>query len=363
MTAEMRAAGQDLHDALEDDKAERLLVGADNQGRFEWGYSPPRTSLGLDLASFDPDQRRLLHRLLATGLSAPGYSAAVVTMALDDILYLESGGSVVERNPLGYYLAFFGRPDDDTWSWRFQGHHLSINHTLKPDGATTGSPLFLGVNPQSIEANGRRGFQLLVEERLDAIALLDSLDAKQSAKAILDDHAPLDIVTRNLPVLGEDPFRHPDPSFLLPPEERLEVLDPATRLFVEDLFGPVAPMPEGHTDAVAFTWEAKGLPAAQLSDSQRGQLWGLIEGYAARWPSEIKESQLARIDSELEEVHFAWAGDPRGNNPYYYRIQGPSFLVEYDTPLRDPRHVHTVWRDPTGDFGGDLLAQHLGASR
>jgi hypothetical protein len=98
---------------------------------------------------------------------------------------------------------------------------------------------------------------------------------------------------------------------------------------------------------------------AQLTEGQRQTLWSVIEEYARVQPRPIAEARLARIrEAGPEAITFAWMGPTDRGAPHYYRIQGRTFLIEYDNTQNDANHIHSVWRDFRGDFGVDLLAAH-----
>ena len=97
---------------------------------------------------------------------------------------------------------------------------------------------------------------------------------------------------------------------------------------------------------------------------QRALLWKLIGTYARNFEPGLAEARLARAkQGGIEAIRFGWAGSIARGKPHYYRVQGPLFLIEYDASQNDGNHIHTVWRDFTGDFGRDLLREHYAAER
>ena len=111
--------------------------------------------------------------------------------------------------------------------------------------------------------------------------------------------------------------------------------------------------------AVRYSLEPRGISAGALSEEQRVLLRAVVAQYVDRLPDELATSQgEALATGALEAMHFAWAGGSDRGEPHYYRLQGPRFLVEYDCTQNNANHIHAVWRDPEGDFGEDLLAQH-----
>jgi hypothetical protein len=135
----------------------------------------------------------------------------------------------------------------------------------------------------------------------------------------------------------------------LSPEQRQQVV------FATETYGDIVTKNAAKVDPQ----KPVGLPAGKLDDRQRAQLLRLIEVYAQTFEPSLAQVRLARVrDGGLENIHFGWAGATAPGAPHYYRVQGPLFLVEYDASQNDGNHIHTVWRDFTGDFGRDLLRLH-----
>jgi hypothetical protein len=102
----------------------------------------------------------------------------------------------------------------------------------------------------------------------------------------------------------------------------------------------------------------KGIHAATLSESQRDGFRELLRVYIERLDDDTAAAEWSRVAPSLGELHFAWAGGLERKQPHYYRIQGPRLLIEYDNVQNNANHIHAVWRDPEGDFGRDILAEH-----
>jgi hypothetical protein len=285
----------------------------DDPERTGWAYVP-RARAGIPLQAMDAEQRAAAFGVLGTGLSARGTGLARGVIDLEGTLrVLEGAGSSLlgpRRDPELYYLTLFVGPGGaPPWGWRFEGHHLSVNVTeLGPHGRIV-APLFVGANPARVPSGPKAGFRLLAAEEDLAFELLDMLDPRQRARATIAAQTFGDIVTRN---------------------------DPA-----------VSPM--------AFA----GLPAAEMTTAQQRQLRRLLELYAGRMADSSAHRQLRRIeDAGFQRLHFAWAGAHQPRKPHYYRIHGPTVLVEYDNTQNGANHIHTVWRDLENDFGRDLLRRH-----
>lgn len=301
-----------------DDRTRRAAVLAFDDGeRTAWTYLPAARA-GVPLQAMDPTQRQAAFAMVDTGLSERGARLARGVVQLEGTLreMEQAAGSffAFRRDPALYYLAIFGPPDGASpWGWRFEGHHLSVNVTeLGPQGQIV-APLFMGANPARVPSGPQQGMRLLAAEEDLAFELLRMLDPRQRARTIIDAQTPGDIVT------GDDPIVRP----------------------------------------MAFA----GLPASQMTPAQQRQLRRLLELYAGRMADAAATAQLQRIDAAgFDRLHFAWAGAQQSGAPHYYRIHGPTVLVEYDNSQNGANHIHTVWRDLQNDFGGDLLRRHYAAS-
>ncbi len=284
----------------------------DDPERTRWVYVPQRRT-GIPLQAMNAGQRAAAFEFLGTGLSERGTGLARGIIELEGILReLEGAGGLLgpRRDPERYYLTLFTGPGGThPWGWSFEGHHLSVNVTdLGPHGQIV-APLFMGANPARVPSGPRAGTRLLAAEEDLAFELLHMLDPGQRARATVAASPSGDILTRNDPVVG--------------------------------------PM--------AFA----GLPAAEMTVAQQRQLRRLLELYAGRMADSAASRQLQRIEQAgFERLHFAWAGAHQPGQPHYYRIHGPTVLVEYDNTQSDANHIHTVWRDLENDFGGDLLRRH-----
>jgi len=278
--------------------------------RTRWYYTPTERG-GLPLAEMGPTQQRLAHRLVASGLSEGGYATAATIMGLENVLDAREGwrrgydGRTVPhrgRDPQLYFLSVFGDPGSGSWGWRAGGHHLALNYTLAADGHISASPLFFGANPALTRLVGPVVLRPLAAEEDLGRELLAALAPDQRAMAVVSPVAPGDILQRNRPRVEAGP---PD-----------------------------------------------GLPAGRMLPQQRALLEGLVRHYLDRLPAELAAAEAARVTGEAgEALRFAWAGGAEPGQPHYYRVQGPRLLIEYDNVQDGVNHVHSVWRDPAGDFG------------
>jgi hypothetical protein len=287
----------------------KALIPFDDSERFDWGFTP-RSRRGIPLKELSPEQRRRAEELLRAGLSASGYRKAGDVIALESVLREAQGAF---RDPELYYFSIFGTPAPDSrWGWRVEGHHLSLNYTVAGGFGVAHTPSFFGANPAQVRHGPLSGKRALAGEEDLARNLLRSLEAGQKARAVFRGVAPSDIVTGTA--------------------ARIDPLAPA------------------------------GIAARDLTDPQRDGLRRLLEEYLTRMPEDLAADRREKIEAAgFERIFFAWAGGGEPGQPHYYRLQSPTFLIEYDDTQDDANHIHTVWRDFAGDFGRDLLREHYAA--
>jgi hypothetical protein len=275
----------------------------------------PMERAGVPLLKLDDPQSELLGPLLASALGPEGLLEARGVMKHENILRrveTEAGlANVQRRDPGLYYTAIFGQPSAAApWAWRFEGHHLSINVTQVPGEAPIVAPVFIGANPAQVMSGPQTGFRLLAQEEDLGRELMTALSAPQRKAALLNEIAFPDIVT---------------------------MTDPKVR--------PLA---------------LEGLAASDMSAEEKKQLRTLIELYIGRMNPESARAALARLDrAGFDKVRFGWAGSLESGEKHYYRVHGPTLLIEYDNTQNNANHIHTVYRDLERDFGGDVLRAHL----
>jgi hypothetical protein len=263
------------------------------------------------------------------------------------------------RDPQLYWLRVFGDPEGPgPWSWRFGGHHVSLNLLVVDGEVQATTPCFLGADPAESPLLGPHPLRPLAGAEDLARDLVRSLDEAQAGRALLTGTAPVDIVGGNRSRLGDG-----DQVVPLPDIWRDRFTDPRLAERVEAMHRgaeETAGVRPEDDEAVRLTARPKGVPAADLTPAQQEQLRALLGVYLGRIPDELADREAAKFaGARLGGVHFAWAGGTERRQPHYYRLQGPRLLVEYDNTQREVNHVHTVWRDPEGDFGFDALRQHV----
>jgi hypothetical protein len=309
--AAMAEAATRFLDSLPDAQRSRAVFRFEDAEREDWGYVPRRRK-GVPLGELDARSRDAAMALVRSGLSESGYRRAQDIVKLEGVLR-EIQGSF--RDPALYYFSIFGEPSSDKpWGWRFEGHHLSLNYTVVDGSGVAHTPSFFGANPATVRSGPLAGLRALGPEEDLARELVKSLNPAQTKRAVFADRAPSEIVTGD--------------------EHRVDPLAPA------------------------------GIPARELTGPQRATLAKLLDEYLARMPEDVAAARrAASLSDGIPDVAFAWAGGLEPGQPHYYRIQGRSFVVEYDNTQNGANHVHTVWRDFHGDFGRDLLKEHYAAVR
>lgn len=312
---QMSAIAKTLVSALAPEQKSRACFDFADAERENWHFVP-RERKGLPLKDMTPQQRLLAHALLNTGLGFRGAAKAVTIMSLEEVLFQIEGADEakraaarVRRDPENYFVSLFGEPvDKGVWGWRVEGHHLALNFTIKDGQLLRASPSFMGSNPGEIREGALAGLRVLAAEEELGRKLVQSLTPEQLKTATIADKAPKDILTGA--------------------EKKVAALEPA------------------------------GIADHALSLEQRAMLTRLIDEYLERMRPEIAAETRAEIKSN-GAVYFGWAGGTERGQPHYYRVQGKTFLIEYDNTQGGANHVHSVWRSFDGDFGRDLLGEHL----
>jgi hypothetical protein len=255
----------------------------------------------------------------------------------------------------------FGEPSDEgPWSWRFGGHHVSVHHVVLNGTVQSSTPCFMGADPAASPLLGGHLLRPLGAVEDLGRDLVRSLDEELRQQTIISPTPPLDIVTGNRPRIheGDTAMRLPDVWRGRFTEKRLANSVEEIQQRAEETIG----LHPQHLRDVSLTTAPKGVPAARLKPEQRDQMRALLMVFLGRVPDELAEREAAKFaGDQIADVHFAWAGGTEPGQPHYYRLEGPRLLAEYDNTQRDVNHVHSVWRDPTNDFGDDVLARHLKA--
>ncbi len=312
VNADMVAKATVWLETLDAKQREAASFAFDSDERLNWHFIP-RERLGLPIKQMSLAQRRAAYALLQSGLSHEGYLKATTIMSLEGILReLEKDrpGNEARRDPEKYWLSVFGTPSaTEAWGWRFEGHHLSLNFSSVAGLTVATTPLFLGANPAEVRTGSHAGQRVLAAEEDLARALMVSLADAERKIALLAAEAPEEVFTV--------------------PGKPIDLGQPA------------------------------GLAFAAMPPPQQWQLEQLITKVVRTLRGELAGKALQDIrHAGLDRVHFAWAGSLKRGEGHYYRITGPTFIIEYDNTQNDANHVHLVWHSLEGNFGLDALRRH-----
>lgn len=361
LATSMAAEAERWLDSLDADQlaVARWAFPADEERR-QWFYTPTDHG-GLTLGQMASPQQRLAFRLLASGLSHAGYVTMATIIGLENVLDHLEGFTASWHHPRGrdpqrYYVRVFGDPASGNWAWRAGGHHISLNFTIV-DGAVAGTtPLFLGADPASSPLLGPHPLRPLAGVEDLARDLTRSLSAVQLPRAVVTPRAPSDLVLVNRATIGEGDKPLPLQDIWrgqLPPP----FLDLAVR--IQDAADAAIPLTVDDLAAMSFSTTPKGLAAREMTTDQREMLDTLLHRYVDRLPDDFAAEEAAKFAGDhLDDVHLLWAGSLEPGEAHYYRLHSPLLIAEYDNTARGANHVHTVWRDPRGDFGDDVLGRH-----
>jgi uncharacterized protein DUF3500 len=313
----MAEAADKFLSTLDETQRKAATFDYDDPRRVAWHFIPlegDKEREGLKVNQMNDGQRKAALALLQSALSEVGYEKATKIMAMESLLFeLQKGKSGPIRDAQRYYFCIFGKPaPKGKWGLSVEGHHLSLSFVVEDGKVVSNTPAAFAANPATVMADypGSHGFskgtRLLAKEETLAFDLLASLTPEQKKAAI---------------IASEDPG---------------EVRSPGS--------------PQPPTDAPA------GIAAGDLTDKQQKILTSLLDAYLDNFPADVSKERKSAIDKAgAEKVHFAWAGAEKPGIGHYYRIQGPTFQIEFvndqaDAAGNPANHIHSMWRDARGDF-------------
>ena len=296
---------------LPEDLRAQAVFPFDSEERFDWHFVP-RTRKGLSMKAMNEQQRSAAMAMLRMGLSEQGYKTAQAIMHLENVLReLENRPpDDTRRDPDNYSFSIFGTPaEHQPWGWRIEGHHLSLHFSFISRKLISFTPGFMGTNPAIVPSGPQKGRQILKRESDVAYELLKSFTPDQLQQVVFAAESPYEIITAN--------------------NRKISLESPV------------------------------GLSYAGMNASQRKKLVELLNVYIGRYHKTLANNRMAQLEKMgLGKIHFAWAGSQDRSAGHYYRIQGPTLLIEFDNTQNDANHVHTVVRDLNNDFGEDFLSEH-----
>jgi hypothetical protein len=310
--SQMADTANKLLASLTPEQKKKIQIDFDSAERTNWQFIPLQdknkkpTRKGLPLQDMNAEQKKLALALVAAGLSDDGNKKAVTIMSLEAILKEQEKNGANVRDPEWYFVSIFGTPGKTgKWGWRIEGHHLSVNFTLADNVVVSATPTFFGANPSTVKDGPKKGERILPEAEDYARELFKSLSDDQRKVALHD------------------------------------------KKFDE----PKAGSPKSGVGAPV------GVPATKLTDKQREVLMKLIRSYADRLRPEVAAAELKALEAAgTDKIHFAYWGSTEPGQGYTYRVQGPSFVIEFlnvqaDSAGNAANHIHSCWRKPDGDFG------------
>jgi hypothetical protein len=317
-TKPVRAAADAFLAGLSDEQRGKTMFPVDDDEWRKWDNRsfPPRQGVGFN--EMTPAQRELAFALLRASLSAKGLQKTSDIMKLNGTL-AELANNFNEYGQWLYWITVMGKPSDtEPWGWQLDGHHAIINYFVLGDQVVM-TPTFMGSEPVRADAGAFKGTIVMQDEQNKGMRLFNALDKGQQAKAV-----------------------------------------------IRSSKGPTDNLAQAYRDNLVLDYA--GIAASQLNQRQQDLLLDLIAEYVGNLKEGHAKVRMEEVRRHLARTHFAWIGSAAPDGVFYYRIQSPVILIEFDhqsrvapvrneIPSRD--HIHTVVRTPNGnDYGKDLLRQH-----
>lgn len=304
----MAVAADRLLDSLSKAQIQKVSYPVDSKERLNWHFIP-RDRLGIPIKELTSEQRALAFGLIQTGVGGGGYLKATTIMSLEQVLKEMEQGKGPLRDPERYFLTVFGTPSDQgKWGWRVEGHHLSLNFMLENGKIVAATPSFFGSNPAEVRQGPRQGVRTLADREDTALRLVQALDGDQKKIAIVSPEAP------------------------------------------KEIRGAGTPQPP--------TAAAPGISYSELTSAQRPLLRALVDSYSSDMPDEVAKAWIDEIrKAGIEGIKFSWSGPADRSQGHAYRVQGPTFLIEFNNTQNGANHIHSVWRNMLGDFGIPVAAK------
>ena len=309
--ADLAKAATSFVGSLTSEQRGVAVMPYDTPKRVDWHFIPKPERKGLQFKLMTKVQQQASMKLLRSALSQIGYDKATKIMSLENLLKeLEAGKGSNIRDPERYFFTLFGTPGQGRWGLSVEGHHLSLNFVIEGDRVISSTPQVFSTNPAIVKTENKAGIavgtRMLEKEETLAFELVNGLTDEQKKTAIFDKTALKEVRNAGVPQ---------------PPNE-----------------------------------PAIGLAMSKLTDGQKKTLKELVEVYCSAMPSKVAAERIDDIQKAgWDDVKFAWAGATEPGIGHYYRIQGPTFLVEFvntqpDAAGNKANHIHAMWRDMRGDF-------------
>ena len=300
--------------SLSAEQKAKVMYDFASDEKYNWHFIPINDRKGITLNNLDKAQQQKAFALLKLYLSDTAFMQAQQIMQLENVLHEIENRKPEDkyRDPGNYAFIFFGKPSaKDAWGWRFEGHHISFTFSTINNKIVSATPGFLGSNPAIVLSGQEKGKQVLKTETQLGFDFIQSLNKEQLSKAVMQGQVPGEIVTSN-----------------------------SRKAMIEN---------------------PQGILYSDLNTEQQKLFMRLLSVYIQRYTHHFAQDLMHEIEQAgLDKLQFAWAGDIKEQlgSPYYYRIQGPTLLIELDNTQNNANHVHTVVRDLLHDFGDDVLLEH-----
>ena len=295
---------------FDENEKENFMFSLDSKKRFEWSNLPAGIvdRAGISIGELSDLQRKLLFDFLASSLGKSGYEYVGGVMAAEAFLSNDKRATRLKWHPNNYWLTIFGTPShENPWGWQFGGHHLAINMSIDNNKIISMSPTFIGTEPAIFTLKGI-DYEVVIDMHHAGYTLFESLNSKQRKQADAK-KVPKDILTG------------PNEDEIVPPKI--------------------------------------GISASDLSSKQKKLLVETIDNWVSVQPAENADQRLNEIRSNLDLLSFAWIGSNEVSTPTYMRIQGPTVIIELLSTggnvgenAEGQGHYHTIYRNPTSDYGG-----------
>jgi hypothetical protein len=306
--AAMQSAADAFLGSLDEAKRGKASFAFDSDQRENFRFTP-QTRSGLPLEDMDEAQQAAAMKLLEAALSEKGKLKAMQVITLEGVL-LEMEKRPDFRDPGKYYVSIFGKPGDAKgWGWKFEGHHLALNYTVAGGKEFSVTPSFYGANPGEVREGEHKGLRVLKAEDELAHVLVNVLLEGGKKEVVFSDKPPAEILSAE--------------------NRKVTALEPV------------------------------GISAGDMTAAQKKALLDLISEYTGRHRADLAAADLKKIEKGgIDKIRFGWAGGTKPGEAWYYRVQGPTFLMEAANTQNNANHVHAAWRDFEGDFGHDILGEH-----
>ncbi|CAN5753190.1 DUF3500 domain-containing protein [soil metagenome] len=310
----MYEAAKQFLSLLDKKQQSQTMYPFDSSERYTWHFVPKDDRKGLSINEMNAQQKASAIQLMKTALSKEGYKKASAIMSLEKVLKVIENRSENDhyRDTGKYFFTIFSEPSEKgIWGWRLEGHHLSLSFCAESNRLVSGTPGFFGANPAVVLSGPEKGLEILKEETELALDLLHTFNKEQLQKTVIDTTAPGDIITYN--------------------------------------------------KREALIEKHEGLSYREMSKEQQKIFLQLLSIYIHRYTHLFAENMMKDIEAAgMDNLLFAWTGSMEDGpgHPKYYRIQGPTIIIEYDNTQNNGNHIHSVVRDLKNDFGGDALLEH-----